>query len=887
MVARFMRNMSDRWRAHLVEWDLPGQTPSRRSSPRLSQATRSGRDSRGRGSGIGGGGHFVGEGLQEESEDVFFALWVELVQTETFVLGMLLSGTPRQKVWVETVAAQLIRARVHHSGIEVAGDCDDIEMLKKLSPRDAPDGLDKFDPGGASDMLEGQVVSGHVGTSHGHGHSRGCGRGQRKRVTPALVTPGLVRTAAPCHSQGSSTDFDGNPDGNDNVSSIGDNGCENNAHGKDAKEVVPSWKEIRQGITLSKGKEGCKLMTRVLATPESGSNVSNVSGLGNRSIFSTRSNDSPNPNPKSVANGVDRVQVRGKKGLGEVVGELCLCTAVELREGLEQGLSVRLVQAYLDLVELLGTATTDSQLMSQGQPEVATAWSSPKSNPKASLEQEDAGEVLLSILTQHCISQVTLFQRMVRGGLRFEGVGRMDAGKRSSNGPGLLPKVNVLNLSHGLEGEALSLSQALGESSKCRCRALIMRCTEWLDERHEKGLLLSSSASSDDEGGEGGDTGEACDGGDLRRYKSRKALFGGILMASPRECYAALATALTELETRMSAGPTGLARGVMGLHELVTPRAQSAGGGDGDRGGKWGKDKKGQGQGDLMGGGNVSKLNLLPEALKLRVMLVTEKLYACGRAAALAACTALSTAPLAHESEPWSSRETALPGLGLGLEGAEGSRTGDCAESRAEVMPLLSALEASVIVASDDFIKLDMAVRTWIEDQRLGLGMRGGGDRSFRKKASTVLFKMDRCHLELSRAADKARGVLNGWGQDREKEPKPAQDLHPCSKYSKYPTAGRGETQEEMLETALRVLVAGASRLSSAEDLGYPVRTHGVRGHLSKEQGHAKQGVAAVHLTLTLGTCWGVDRAESDEGLGAAMLSLMAGLERKAAMMLS
>lgn len=136
------------------------------------------------------------------------------------------------------------------------------------------------------------------------------------------------------------------------------------------------------------------------------------------------------------------------------LGSLCRLAATEMREGLEDGLSVKLSQAYLDLIELLGNAalqhqhharptpTTSSESLAvlgtaavprlcaeQESQQTTAGSSSTQSNGDIAsgdrLEEDngDAGGVLLSIVTCHTVTQPSLFKRLISGGVRFNGVG--------------------------------------------------------------------------------------------------------------------------------------------------------------------------------------------------------------------------------------------------------------------------------------------------------------------------------------------------------------------------------------------------------------------------------------------------------------------------------
>eukprot|EP00752_Nemacystus_decipiens_P007038 g6313.t1 len=142
----------------------------------------------------------------------------------------------------------------------------------------------------------------------------------------------------------------------------------------------------------------------------------------------------------------------GEEGDWEGLGSLCRLAATEMREGLEDGLSVKLSQAYLDLIELLGNAalqhqhqawpTTTRESFAAIDTATVPRLGAEKGPPQASAgsflthgdgvidngerlgeDAGDAGGVLLSIVTCHAVAQHSLFKRLISGGVRFDGVG--------------------------------------------------------------------------------------------------------------------------------------------------------------------------------------------------------------------------------------------------------------------------------------------------------------------------------------------------------------------------------------------------------------------------------------------------------------------------------
>lgn len=256
-------------------------------------------------------------------------------------------------------------------------------------------------------------------------------------------------------------------------------------------------------------------------------------------------------------------------------------------------------QAYLDLVELFGNAalehlrrtkrsditphstsphpTVNAKLQ---ESRVAAASASGYDHPtngetKLGVRQEseervdDAGEVLFSVLTCHCVNQVSLFQRLVRGAVQFEGVGVRRRHRRCRR-------------------------------HQERCSRLLVHCVRWMRRRQGGGgvdggggyITEVDGKESGEEAavGAGRDASGACGSGEDDTDAGRKSTGTvdstdghddsdsgtynsqpeAVIIATPRECYAALTRVLAEHEAALmsslgSFGGSGAGRGAVGF----------------------------------------------------------------------------------------------------------------------------------------------------------------------------------------------------------------------------------------------------------------------------------------------------------------------------------
>ena len=560
MITGFLKRMSERWKAALP-WGLPSAAPPRRASPRLER--RSGR----RGGG-GFGGENATKSLKTEAEDLFFALRGELLHAERLVLSILLVGpsaTLASRAW--TMRAALASA-LRRSG----GEAVDLVGLGELRPPHAT-AVEAAAPCVRTNDPTGQphpLPTGEEPPESGSGPARTAPRGNRSNARPVVL-----KAAA---------------------GTGGGSGCVA-AAGEEELARQPS------------GDEGV--------------------GRGKGDGFA----------------GVVAVREEGEEGDWDGLGSLCRLVAAEMREGLEDGLSVKLSQAYLDLIELLGNAALQQQHQPRSTPttssdglavlgtvtvphlcaekgsQQASAGScSMQSNGNGVIangdpllpeeDAEDAGGVLLSIVTCHTVAQPSLFKRLVSGGVRFEGigVGRHLQGSRTAAvtlaelqarghelsltvmGYGSRKVVNSVEpfLASGSDGGGAKGSGALRAMPPSppppleRSARLVVHCVRWIRARHSSRRGRATMRLFEEDGGEsseeadvgasgGGESEEAhTDGygdkdddvglpereieGAQSRYSFRPE---EVKFASSRECFVAMRAALVECEAALSSASSG------------------------------------------------------------------------------------------------------------------------------------------------------------------------------------------------------------------------------------------------------------------------------------------------------------------------------------------
>lgn len=226
-------------------------------------------------------------------------------------------------------------------------------------------------------------------------------------------------------------------------------------------------------------------------------------------------------------------------------------------------------QAYLDLIELLGNASLKRQSLTRitpaaatvclaitheaTVPQVANASKQPPTptaigdptNVGNDQEKDDAGGVLLSILAGHCITQATLFKRLIRAAIRFDGVGAshrrscLHASRTAATTSAVLDAHNNDFLLAGAGGEGGGIAEvnsrsgngidAAGGERAChsasggkgirlsrefplqntpsrleRCSRLLVHCVRWIRGRHGNScgrskLLIEEDASESSE----------------------------------------------------------------------------------------------------------------------------------------------------------------------------------------------------------------------------------------------------------------------------------------------------------------------------------------------------------------------------------------------------
>lgn len=221
---------------------------------------------------------------------------------------------------------------------------------------------------------------------------------------------------------------------------------------------------------------------------------------------------------------------------------------------------------------------------------VAAAGQFPSDDAKVGAKDEnteqgsvhDAGEVLLSILTCHCITQSSLFQRLIRGAVQFEGIGVRRFGRR--------------RLSHCNQNAPVA-RHMVPKPPQDRSSRLLLHSIRWIRKRqggsNARGGRGRSRRSADithdieEESAEEAAVGAGCGGGrDGSRSTGGGRFEGGnctnnvreascktetaedyddsvdgayssqpeaVIMASPRECYTVLTRAVATYEAALLA----------------------------------------------------------------------------------------------------------------------------------------------------------------------------------------------------------------------------------------------------------------------------------------------------------------------------------------------
>ncbi|CAM9888917.1 unnamed protein product [Ectocarpus sp. 4 AP-2014] len=514
---------------------LPWGLPS--AAPPRRTSRRLERRSHRRGCGDGGcGEHAVAGGVKAEAEDLFFALQAELLRSERLVLSILLVGpnaSLAQRGWTMRAA------------------------LASACPRQLAENVEgwRSPPPGTSAASSAATK---CAPDRPHAFSR--------REEPPESGSGPARGAA-------------------------------SSNGRVVRATV------RKSATLAGGRSG----SDTAATEEE---FGGKLGWANKMVLGGR---------RGLV-GAEGVREGGEGGdKWDGLGGLCRLAAAEMREGLETGLSAKLSYAYLDLIELLGNAALEHRSCARRKPKPkAAAGPAETSAADRSSEQgsagacwgqaddamntgdrskEDAGGVLLSIVTCHTVSQSKLFNRLVRGAVRLDGIGishhpkaprRIAAaslaelrardretsrvanhpdGGQSGGGAGC----NGANRVEELRAAAVS-PPPLERSTR-----LLVHCVRWIralhgNKRGRTAILLfeeDGSESSEEEGVEdgGGDrdkdlpdaehaSGEGEGPSDLRARDGRQSRYSlypeKVKFASSRECFAAMRTAFVECETALS-----------------------------------------------------------------------------------------------------------------------------------------------------------------------------------------------------------------------------------------------------------------------------------------------------------------------------------------------
>lgn len=284
LVKGFLKRMNERWKAHL-DWGLPGAVPPRRSSARLE--SNGGRRR--------GGGYCVdspaSQNLRAEAEDSFFALRSELLRAQRLALSALLVG-PGASAATRRWAARAALAFAERGG--------------------------------------------HPTKAGGRGKAEDGGGNHPGRVYPkSLHSGGVVAREEP--EAGSGPACDGGVKNAGPVRGIGSSSSRRHAGtGSNCQESVS-----KVVIADSRRRRG-RRRPRAIREDQVDQDDSNGGG----DLGSKRRPEVPVPGVDFVGAGAG--QAVGHEGVEgeewEALGRLCRLAAVEMREGLENGLSVKLTQ---------------------------------------------------------------------------------------------------------------------------------------------------------------------------------------------------------------------------------------------------------------------------------------------------------------------------------------------------------------------------------------------------------------------------------------------------------------------------------------------------------------------------------------------------------------
>lgn len=505
---------------------LPWGLPS--AAPPRRTSRRLERRSHGRGGGGGGcGGHAVAGGVKAEAEDLFFALQAELLRSERLVLSILLVGpnaSLAQRDWTMRAALALACPR-------------QVEETAEGWRSPPPD------------------------TSAASSAATKCApdrpRAFSRREEPPESGSGPARGATSSNGRGVRATVRKNA---------------TLAGGRSVSDAAATEEEL--GVKLGR--------------------ASNMGVGGRRGL--------------AGAEGVREGGEGGSKWDG--LGGLCRLAAAEMREGLETGLSVKLSHAYLDLIELLGGAALEHRSCARRTPKPNAAAGpaktsaadrrSEKGSAGACWRQaddaiitrdenmEDAGGVLLSIVTCHTVSQSKLFKRLVRGAVRLDGIGISHYPQASTRTAAaslaeLRARDREISLvanhpdgGQGVGGAGCNGANKVEELRPVavspppleRSTRLLVHCVRWIRARHGNKRGRTVTPLSEEDGSESSEEEGVGDGGgdrgiDLQDTAHTSGKGGGrqsryslcpekVKFSSSRECFVALRTALVECEAALS-----------------------------------------------------------------------------------------------------------------------------------------------------------------------------------------------------------------------------------------------------------------------------------------------------------------------------------------------
>lgn len=309
MVSGFLKRMNERWKAHL-EWGLPGTAPPRRTSARLERSRGSVR------SRTGGGGDGETQSLRAEAEDLFFALRGELLRAERIALSIILVGpgaTSAGRRWA--MRAALISARRREERA-VGGHW---AVAGVVPPR--PSGATTPAANATATTAAVTVGTATVGTA---GALEAVSAARDRSTRSAMAAGAAQETGSdPARPSGSRKGLRRREGGGSTVGVKGGPATEVDVEAPGPRIATDTQ---QQSGNCDGGGGGSSRLT---------------GGSGRR------------PDLDGIGGKAGCLNGGEEEGEWEGLGRLCLLAAKEMREGLENGLSVKLTQVWFVYVFIL------------------------------------------------------------------------------------------------------------------------------------------------------------------------------------------------------------------------------------------------------------------------------------------------------------------------------------------------------------------------------------------------------------------------------------------------------------------------------------------------------------------------------------------------------